>query len=333
MRSFWSDPYLWIHLAGVAALPLFLEICFLGLAVGDPVLPLGLELLLVAVVGIAPIVWMQWQRPFYIFSLMAIALKPEQLTVDQRKLLRLFKSPVNRGLVVGVSGFLFWVLWQLYRYAPIASDVTPLTGGARGWGLLLAAIAFLASNLFLQVPVSVASVLLTGEAAFATTEPYPVEQISADFTVLGWQVKRILPDVVVSERPKASLKPTFSSKSIPERNKPDLFTAQFPPDNPVELANSTEFTVADSTVADSTDEETLIRAEPLVESKSFTEAPFTETPLTETPSTEASLTETGPPPETALVEPPVETALAEIPLDETEQNSSKSDLQPSSEEP
>ena len=102
MRSFWSDPYLWIHLAGVAALPIFLEVCFLGLAVGDPVLPLGLELLLVAAVGIAPVVWMQWQRPFYIFSLMAIALKPEQLTVDRRKLLRLFKAPANRGLTVGV---------------------------------------------------------------------------------------------------------------------------------------------------------------------------------------------------------------------------------------
>lgn len=198
MRSFWSDPYLWIHLAGVAALPIFLEICFLGLAVGDPVLPIGLELLFVAAVGIAPIVWMQWQRPFYIFSLVAIALKPTQLSVEQRKLLRLFKAQTNRVLAVAVPVVLLWVLWQLYRYAPIAAEVTPLPSSARGLGLIVAAIAFLASNLFLQVPVSVAAVLLTRETTFAAVEPYPVEQIPTDFTLLGWRVKQIVPDLVAN---------------------------------------------------------------------------------------------------------------------------------------
>jgi hypothetical protein len=33
-----------------------------------------LEVLLVAGLGIAPVLWMQWQRPFYIFSIVAIAL-------------------------------------------------------------------------------------------------------------------------------------------------------------------------------------------------------------------------------------------------------------------
>ena len=77
MRSFWSDPYLWVHLAGLAAVPIFLEICLIGFAVGDPLLPGWLELLLVAAIGSAPILWMQWQRPFYIFSLVGVALQPE----------------------------------------------------------------------------------------------------------------------------------------------------------------------------------------------------------------------------------------------------------------
>ncbi|MBD2465401.1 low-complexity tail membrane protein [Oscillatoria sp. FACHB-1407] len=235
MRSFWSDPYLWVHLAGIAALPIFLEICFLGLAVGDPVLPMGLELLMVAVVGIAPIVWMQWQRPFYIFSLLAIALKPEQLSVTQRKLLQLFKSPNNRILGIAGSVVLLWVLWQLYRYAPIASEVTPLHNAGRGVGLLIAAIAFLASNLFLQVPLSVASVLLTREATFTATEPYPLEQIPKSFTSLGIPVKRILPDIV-AEAPKPSPAATtvpfpsaVDSNTAPTTEETPSFTEATPP--------------------------------------------------------------------------------------------------------
>ena len=92
MRSYWSDPYLWLHLAGLAVLPLWLEVGLLGLAVGDPVLPVWLELGLVGSVGILPILWMQLQRPFCIFSLVAVVVKPTQLTADQRKLLTLFKS-------------------------------------------------------------------------------------------------------------------------------------------------------------------------------------------------------------------------------------------------
>jgi len=51
MRSFWTEPFLWIHLAGIAALPLALELVWLGLAVGDPILPVWLELVLVIATG------------------------------------------------------------------------------------------------------------------------------------------------------------------------------------------------------------------------------------------------------------------------------------------
>jgi hypothetical protein len=199
MRSFWSDPYLWIHVAGIAVLPIALELCLLGFAIGDPFLPAGIELLLVAILGITPVLWMQWQRPFYIFSLLVVALKPEQLTLDQRRLLHWFKTPVSRGLAVLVPVVLSSLLWQIYKLSPIAIESAAFLPQWRGLGLLLAAIAFFLSNLFLQVPISVLRVLLVGEAKFAATTPYGLEQIPQDFSVLGWQVKQILPFTAVSQ--------------------------------------------------------------------------------------------------------------------------------------
>ncbi|MDX2242045.1 MAG: low-complexity tail membrane protein [Leptolyngbyaceae cyanobacterium bins.302] len=196
MRSFWSDPYLWIHLAGLATLPIWLELCLLGLSVGDPVLPIWLELFLVGVVGIAPIVWMQWQRPFNIFSLLGVALKPQRLTEEQRKLLTLFTVQRNQFLAIAVALVLALALQKLYFIAPIAAPITPFAAVGRFGGLLIAAIAFLGANLFTQVPVAVLSVLFTSEATFAATLPFAVDQIPQRFTALGLPVDQILPPIV-----------------------------------------------------------------------------------------------------------------------------------------
>ena len=193
MRSFWSEPFLWIHVAGAAVLPIFLGLCLLGLAVGSPLLPVWLEVFLVGVVGIAPVLWMQWFRPFYIFSILVVAMKPQNLTPLQQRILTRLKSPLNRGLALFVAVLLVIILWQLYRFAPLAASVAPFPPQWRLAGLLLAAVAFLASNLFLQVPVSVSAVLLTTESEFAATKPDALEKIGQDFTIAGWQVDRILP--------------------------------------------------------------------------------------------------------------------------------------------
>lgn len=196
MRSFWSDPYLWVHLAGLASVPLWLELCLLGLAVGDPIFPSWLELFLVGTIGTAPIVWMQWQRPFNIFSLLILALKPEQLTENQRKLLTLFQAQRNRYLAVGVAIVSLFLLRQIYYIAPIAAAITPFGSAGRFLGLLIASIAFLGANLFLQVPAAVLSVLLNSESVFATTLPYPTDQIGSNFTFLGFPVNQVLPPLV-----------------------------------------------------------------------------------------------------------------------------------------
>jgi Mg2+/citrate symporter len=152
-----------------------------------------LELFIVAAIGIVPVLWMQLSRPFYIFAILAIALKQEQLTSQQRKILSLINTRLNRVLAVLAAVFLVGVLWQLYRVAPLATDVAPFSPEWRGLGLLSASLAFLASNLFFQIPVSVARVFVTSNAELAATEPYPLEKISPDFTILGLPVNQILP--------------------------------------------------------------------------------------------------------------------------------------------
>lgn len=217
MRSFWSEPYLWVHAAGAAVLPIFLELCLLGFAVGDPILPAGVEVGLVAAIGIAPLLWIQLFRPFYIFSLVVFALKPEKLSVNQRRILSLFKMQESRVLAAVTPVFLVGVLWQLYQIAPVAASVAPFPTTWRVAGLLLAAIAFLGCNLFLQVPVSVARILLLSEAEFAATEPYPADKIRRDFTIPGIQVNQILPPVVpeteASNRTIAAGVPDMSPES------------------------------------------------------------------------------------------------------------------------
>lgn len=160
---------------------------------GSPLLPVWLEMFLVAVAGIVPVLWMQWFRPFYIFSILVVAVKPQNLTSLQQRILTRFKTKLNQGIALFVAVLLTVILWQLYRLAPLAASVAPFPPSWRWAGLLLAASAFLASNLFLQVSASVMAVLLTSESEFAATKPHVLEKIRQDFTIAPWQVDRLLP--------------------------------------------------------------------------------------------------------------------------------------------
>lgn len=139
--------------------------------------------------------WMQWQRPFEIFSLLLLAVKPEKLTPQQLQILSLFKTGKQRLLSLIVALGMVWVLWQLYRLAPLAAIAASFLPQWRILGLLIAAFAFAASNLFVQVPVSVLGVLLTGDKKFNVTTPYPMAQISQQFTIPGFKVEKILPPI------------------------------------------------------------------------------------------------------------------------------------------
>jgi hypothetical protein len=193
MTNFRSEPFLWIHLAGLAAVPLLLQVTWLGLAVGDPLPFCWLELLLLAVVGIVPALWMQWHRPFDIFSLLAVSLAPPKLTVEQQKMLSLLKTQKQRLSAAIAASVMLAVLWLLYQTAPLAAPAAAFLPQWRILGLLLAAVAFAACNLFVQVPVSVLGLLATPEKKWAETEPYSPEKIPQAFTVPGFQVGRIFP--------------------------------------------------------------------------------------------------------------------------------------------
>lgn len=185
-----KEPYLWIHLAGLATLPLWLELVWLGLAAGKPIFPVVVELILVAVVGTLPILLMQWTRPFDIFSVVLLALKPDQLSEQQRQILRVFKTPKHRIFTALGAIALLVALWFIARYAPLVAPVTPFSNHWLGLGV--AAIAFLASNLFLQVPLSVVAVLSTSSNQLTQFPADPPEQISNLYFVPGFRVKKIL---------------------------------------------------------------------------------------------------------------------------------------------
>ncbi|WP_414543050.1 MULTISPECIES: low-complexity tail membrane protein [Nostocaceae] len=198
MASFRSEPILWIHIAGLAATPIFLVMCLLFLSVGEPLLPVWLELFLVASIGVIPLLWMQLHRPFYIFAILGVALKPENLTEQQRKILCLIKTKLNRFLSLAAAILLIGVLWQLYQMVPQVANLAKFLPQWRSLGLLLAALAFFASNLFLQIPVSVARVLVTNDTEFAALEPLSLEKIKQDFTILGVRVNQIIPQLFSS---------------------------------------------------------------------------------------------------------------------------------------
>ncbi|QQE65260.1 hypothetical protein GFS31_19460 [Leptolyngbya sp. BL0902] len=192
------DPYLWVHLAGLATVPLWLAISMLGLAVGSPQWP-GLELALLALLGVSPALWMQLRRPFYIFSLLALTLKPTALSDDQRRMLTIFQQWWVRSLAIVSPILLVWLLWEIYPRAVVAADITPFASLGHFGGLAVAAGSFALANLFLQVPVSVLAVMATSEKRFKRTTPYSLDQVKANFTQVGIPLKRLLPEVLPPE--------------------------------------------------------------------------------------------------------------------------------------
>lgn len=180
-------------------LPLSLLICLLGFAAGDSILPPWLEIGLVAIAGIAPIAWMQSQKPFCIFSLLAVTLRPARLSEAQRKILAMFlvrRSPIGIGLVALV---LTLILRWICTIAPVAEGITPIS--SHGFGLIVAAIGFFAANLFVQVPLSVFLVMTSSDADIMKLEPIAVDQVSKRFLMFGIPVDQIVPPL---EAPKTS---------------------------------------------------------------------------------------------------------------------------------
>lgn len=191
MSSFRNEPFLWIHLSGIAVAPIALLIVWLSLAIATPITPYWLELVILGIIGIIPILLMQWQKPFEIFSLLVVSLRPEVLTLEQRKILSLFKRPKQQFLALLTALLMAGKLYGIYYFAPLAALPVVNLPQVRLLALFVAAIAFLVANLFVQVPVSVLGILFTQNKVYEETAPINIEDIPKTLTVPGLRVRKI----------------------------------------------------------------------------------------------------------------------------------------------
>ncbi|MDA0267203.1 MAG: low-complexity tail membrane protein [Cyanobacteria bacterium] len=188
-----QDPYLWWHVAGIATMPLCLDGCFAGLAVGDPAISMGVELGLLILVGTLPVLGLQWFRPFYLFRVGPLALNPDALTASQSRLLTLQRSWLHKGMAVLTGLGLAIVLVTLYNVAPIAASTTPFASSGRTTGWLLCAICFCLANWFGQTSISALGLLLARNRTLERTHAYEMAAIAQDFSGLAIGVGQIFP--------------------------------------------------------------------------------------------------------------------------------------------
>lgn len=216
-----QNRYLWVHFAGLAFVPLLLDICLAGLASAGPALPFGGQFWAIALSGILPGLAMQCFKPFYVFSLPPSALKPSVLSEDQRRCLQIFKSWQIKALAVGVALFSVWLLAQLYAMSPQVSPL--LTARA---GLVCAAIAFFTASTFMQISVSAARALLISPEALKRVAAVEGSTITADFLIAGIRVNKLLPDFSAQaesnpDKPAQSSSPEKTDIVMPEKLPPE----------------------------------------------------------------------------------------------------------------
>lgn len=213
-----ADPYLWLHVSALAALPLLLEVCLLGFAASDPLLIGGLDWLFVGLLGAAPILAVQWTRPFYPFGVAGVvSLRPASLDEQRLKLLRRLKGWPSGAIALGGTFVALLVLQQLYGLGAIAAEVTPF--GNRAVGLIVAAIAFLLANLVWQLGLSALWLGQVGEGA--AIDPYPLGDIPANFTRWGIPLTRILSDLAPPPAPEVVTPPVAEQPETVEAGSAD----------------------------------------------------------------------------------------------------------------
>lgn len=228
-----QNRYLWVHLVGLAVVPLLLDICLAGLASAGPAFEYPMagsfQFWAIALLGIIPTLWMQLAKPFYIFSLPPLALNPHELTEDQRRCLQLLKTLQMKILAVMTAGLSGWLLWWLYGRSPQITPVMTPTAG-----LISAVITFFFVCAFLQIAVSAGRSILVGPDTLKRVVPVEESTIASNFLILGLRVKKILPTEVYTE-PAVN-----SDRSQPEpANQPDQ-PIEPPPIKPSGLTENTE---------------------------------------------------------------------------------------------
>ncbi len=184
------NPFLYFHLVLMAIAPWLLVMTMAGLAVGDPLLPTWLEILLLGLPAIALPTWWQWQQPFSPFSLWLAAKPKESLSDRDRKMLALLKQKTNGWYVTGwmaiaVAVVMGIVFSKLYDLAPLAQAIAPFADGWRFFGVIYAEVCLFLSSIVLQSGISALRLYLVTEPELDMVQPIAIDQIKNSFTSLN----------------------------------------------------------------------------------------------------------------------------------------------------
>ncbi|MGD1939197.1 MAG: low-complexity tail membrane protein [Cyanophyceae cyanobacterium] len=191
MATHRKDPFLLFHLAALTAVPVGLEACLLGFAAGDPLLPGSLDCLAVGILGAVPVLALQWFRPIYPFSVPLVSLRPASLSARQLRVLTVANGGGAKGIALTSAILGLFLLRLVYRWAPIAAEVTPFDSRWAGLGVAIA--AFLLTSLWLQMGLGAALALAMPGSMINGAEAFPVDEIDRSFFRWGIPLSRILP--------------------------------------------------------------------------------------------------------------------------------------------
>ncbi|MEO1132538.1 MAG: low-complexity tail membrane protein [Cyanobacteria bacterium J06639_1] len=191
MNKAWGEPFLGLHAAAIAIVPLGLVLTQLGLAAGDPWLWPPLEIALVATLGLAPVAWLQALKPIYPFNALRAYVPPRQLNRSRRRLLRAaFGSTWLRlheyqWLVALVTVLLLLALVRMYWSAPLWAGLTFVKAGwlSHGVGLAIASVGLALASLGAHLHVMALKLLSVGD--LKTFEPMTKDEIEAAFFFVG----------------------------------------------------------------------------------------------------------------------------------------------------
>lgn len=195
MTNFKLEPFLWLHFAGLAVIPFTLEGLWLSLSLSSPFPFWWLDFLIVAGLGIIPVFFLQFKHPLNIFSFLFLALSPNLLTEEQRKILTLIKDKNQRIVQIITAIISLIILWGLYNVAPVATLVTNNFPQNRILGIILASFFLGITLFFAQVVMGIFRIFLTSQDKFNHTEPYSMERVYVDFLTPPFFVKKIIPSL------------------------------------------------------------------------------------------------------------------------------------------
>lgn len=189
------DPYLWLHLVGLATLPLTLSLMAIALAWGIPFPFSVAELVLIVLVGGIPVWVLQILRPWQPFGFLIFQIPPERMDERQKKILRLIQG--TRQPVLNAVGAVFMVilLWQIAHYSPLATGMTEGLWQWRIFGLLGAIAGFFLSNVSLQMSITLLPTLFLSEQTVREIDPHPNVSIRRDFACWGLSMGQLFPSV------------------------------------------------------------------------------------------------------------------------------------------